>query len=296
MPSYPPIKKCIYCGAFQLPVGLSRFTDEHTIPFAFGGTVVLPEASCITCMEIINKEIETPILLQDWGPVRVKRNFPSRSRRRNRSRKTTVDLKTIDGNTIRLQYQDYSCPFPIYRYSAPREISGLARTEDWWKIEIYMDMAEEIKTIKSFPEWDRTHLITLRNDIFARMLAKIAHAIAAGEYGLNGLVTYLPDIILGNDGDFAQFVGSSPNQGPIIPNSHHEISPRLHYTGQKLLYIIDLRLFPSIASPTYNIVVGEVILDNPEHISVLRKHCADGKLKDFPIEDFDFVPASSFRI
>ncbi len=88
---YSPIRECIYCGVTKLPAGVSRFTDEHVIPLALGGNLVLREASCTACARIINKQIETPVLFKEWGYLRIKRGFPSRNKNNKReARKTGV--------------------------------------------------------------------------------------------------------------------------------------------------------------------------------------------------------------
>jgi hypothetical protein len=45
---YLPIRRCIYCGTCVADkrAATARFGDEHIIPFAFGGRLELPEASC----------------------------------------------------------------------------------------------------------------------------------------------------------------------------------------------------------------------------------------------------------
>ena len=38
---YPPVRRCIYCGATTSPLG-----KEHIIPYGLGGSMILPRASC----------------------------------------------------------------------------------------------------------------------------------------------------------------------------------------------------------------------------------------------------------
>ena len=73
---YPAVGRCIYCGATEPPLGARRFTDEHIIPLALGGNLILQEASCTDCAAIINREIETPVLSLNGGLPTNQAKFP----------------------------------------------------------------------------------------------------------------------------------------------------------------------------------------------------------------------------
>ena len=45
---YPPVGRCIYCFASNCNLG-----DEHIIPQALGGNIILHGASCSACDKII---------------------------------------------------------------------------------------------------------------------------------------------------------------------------------------------------------------------------------------------------
>src|SRR5271165_2543948 len=54
---YEPIGRCIYCGAKRYTSNdpLAKLGDEHIIPLAFGGNLLLPEASCRACEKITSR-------------------------------------------------------------------------------------------------------------------------------------------------------------------------------------------------------------------------------------------------
>src|SRR4051794_2543668 len=109
MPTYPPVGRCIYCGETKLPRGVLRFGNEHIIPLALGGNLVLPEASCRECEKIINREIENPILRQEWGHLRTRRDFPSRNKALRKHR-THLMMRGTDGAPIPIPIKDHSTP------------------------------------------------------------------------------------------------------------------------------------------------------------------------------------------
>jgi hypothetical protein len=82
---FPPVGECIYCGK---KAGLS---DEHIVPFALAGNLILPDASCKKCREITSL-IEWRVLRGFMFDARVVGNFPSR---RKKVRPSTVRTKLI---------------------------------------------------------------------------------------------------------------------------------------------------------------------------------------------------------
>jgi hypothetical protein len=50
---FPPVKCCIYCGAQDCKLG-----DEHIIPQALGGNMILPAAACRECERMVGSQLE----------------------------------------------------------------------------------------------------------------------------------------------------------------------------------------------------------------------------------------------
>lgn len=56
---YPPVGQCIYCGRMPPEVALE---EEHIIPLAINGGLILPDASCRRCADAINTDFEQDFL------------------------------------------------------------------------------------------------------------------------------------------------------------------------------------------------------------------------------------------
>jgi hypothetical protein len=99
---------------------------------------------------------------------------------------------------------------------------------------------------------------------FARFLAKMAHAFAVGEIGINGFHPTLCPIILEREPHFVfHYVGSGAGDEPASTRLH-ELSIRrqkqlLATPGGSVrdLFVVRIRLFARHGSPTHYIVVGE---------------------------------------
>lgn len=278
---YPAVDRCIYCGATE-PPGASRFTDEHIIPLALGGNLILPRASCTDCAAIINREIETPVLFKEWGYLRIKRNFPTRSKKKRATRREYVTHTRLDGRPMQIPVRDYTCPVPLYKFKQARILNGLPRGDDnfHWTMEILSTPDEEAEMQRKFPEWNRRHSILMQPYQFARLLAKIAFSYAVAEYGLGAFRPLVVDIIRGRSDDYFYSVGGELEIQAAIPGGDHvtDIKVLFRSTRQALL-IVDVRLFSQIRTPAYHIVVGEIDLDNPPHAAAFERHRAQGKLE-----------------
>jgi hypothetical protein len=259
-----------------------RLTDEHIIPLALGGNLVLPKASCLDCAAVINKQIETPVLFKEWGYLRIKRQFPSRSKRRKGvSRREHITLTSRRGHPMRVPILDYSCPVPLYKFKEARILSGMPRGDDnyHWTMEMLSSAEEEERMLRKFPEWNRQHSFRAQPFEFARLLAKIAFSYTVAEYGLGGFTPLVHDLILGRSEDYFQTVGGTMEAQPAIPGGDHVINIKVLFRSPtQARLIVDVRLFSQIRTPAYHVVVGEIDLQNNQHATTFARHRSEGKM------------------
>ena len=166
--------RCIYCGSTEPSSGARRFGDEHVVPLALNGALVLPEASCKSCERVINKEIETQLLTDEWSQFRAKYGLPTR---RPKNRPKTVVLGTLTGGQFHVPVKEYTAPVPLYRFSTARILSGAqpVANSDAWTLNIFVDGDEEVRLQHRYPHWDRKHIIKPEPYRFARFIAKVAY-------------------------------------------------------------------------------------------------------------------------
>lgn len=284
---YEPIGKCIYCPSDKLVASDTLFSDEHIIPLALGGNLILPNASCDECARIINSEIETPILQEEWGYFRIRRNFPTRSRkRRGNNRRTHIKLTRTNGSLLKIPISDYSSPVPMYLFSEARIFTDAPRIFDTgngpqWDVKFYTDHDAELEMKKKYPEWSGVHRLKMRPFEFARMLAKIAYSYVAAEYGLGFFKPYVLDVIFGRSDDCFKFVGGKFDILDAIQDGDHitNISILFRSSFQAFL-IVEIRLFSQIKSPAYHVVVGEIDLRNELQATAFEKFRQRGRIVD----------------
>jgi hypothetical protein len=282
---YPPLGRCIYCGVTELPPSIYRFGNEHIIPLSMGGNLVLQEASCKKCERIINKEVETPITSHEWGYFRANRGFPTRNNKNRGSnkkdRKMYIELRTLDGNPLKIPISDYSAPVFLYKFGEARILYGVSEGNDHlrWTVDVLTDHDAEMRMQQKFPNWDKKHTLKTRPHEFARLLAKIAYGYSVAELGFGTFDVFVKDIIIGQSNDYFNFVGGSYDILPPIPGGDHITNISFKFTSsKKALVIVDIRLLSQTSTPNYHVVVGEIDLENPEHLKSFDQHRINGKL------------------
>lgn len=247
-----PVGYCIYCGANDCD--LSR---EHIVPFALGGNVVLPKASCSKCAAITSK-FERFVAKEVLGPFRVRGGAPTR---RPNLRPTELPLELIDFDGGRREVEVASGEHPatliLPVFAKPRILTlpGEERRET-----LKMWLALPDSEVLSLPQ--RHGASAMRLGIFeflsfCRLLAKISHGAAFLDLAWTNLwQPLLPDLILGRTDKYDILVGGTD----CVQNSPEDLGCPVFFEsvdiGEERYLVAELRLFANQGSPTYRVVVG----------------------------------------
>lgn len=242
----------------------------------------MPESSCRDCEKIINREIETPINSQEWGPIRAARNFPTRNKKK---RQIHVKLRRRDGSPLKVPVSDYSAPTPLYLFGQARILSGLPHGTDHlrWTIKMLLDHDSEIAMKAKYPDWDGAHIFKTRPHEFARLIAKIGYGYATAELGSATFDPLVTDIIRGNSDDYFYTVGGSHDIGPATKGGDHKMNIHMLVKDGGILVIVDIRLFSQAETPDYHVVVGRIDLQNPQQMASFEQHRLNGRVEIVPL-------------
>lgn len=266
VPPAPPrirhIGHCIYCGRRDYADGETRkMGDEHVIPFGLNGDIILTDASCQAC-ERITGRVETITLGHHLiGPRRL---MGLQSRTKPAKQPKTLPVFALEpGGTRKVQIgiDDYPAALfmlplvtpPILSLVAGRPVESPRHPPfvHWFSYD-----AEVLRAKYGLDHW-ATQSLDMR--YFCRMLAKIGHAFAVFELGVDGFRPILTDII--RDPDRASraaigFVGGL-HPSPPPPRSLHQLSVgRATIEGGTTFVVVRIRLFAQFGAPVYSVVVG----------------------------------------
>jgi hypothetical protein len=253
---------CIYCGS---KVDL---TDEHVMPYALGGNLVLKKSSCRECAKETGK-LEQRLLRGHWWPYRLCLGLPSRT-----SHKEIRDLPIkiicsdnteIDG-FLPVALQTIAL---ILDFDPPSLLSNEIRDDIPNAARLFMT------TLGQFPNsalvnGDK-YILNMNEKInipinydasdLCRFLAKVAHGYAISRRGINACSEYfLCSIILGNTIGSQTYIGATSNSYIALEiskiNGLHAIIDNEN-NGYLSVYI---QLFRSsvYTSPIYEVIVGKI--------------------------------------
>jgi len=248
-----PAGRCIYCGSKQ------DLSDEHILPYGLSGPTAIPRASCPKCARITGA-IERDVLRGALWPLRVYRDLKSRTKHRDAPSTIQVTLVYDDGREENVQLPIEDAPiffiFPIFAppatvdpqgYTSGIRVRGTASigTGDRHKQVLTQYGATSLRITQT------TMPVT-----FARMIAKIAYAMAFADGSLARLGTRFPVVpaILGQTDDIGRWVGSYTDEPPRHPKLlHHLVGREFPDRG---LFVYEVQLFADSQAPCYTVVLG----------------------------------------
>lgn len=246
---------CIYCGASK------DLTDEHVIPFALDGKLVLPKSSCIDCSAITSR-FEHDVLRGFMLQARTVGRLPTR-RPRQRPSEFGLQLDIAGKQETRLiESADFPALLQLPVFLPPGVLERRSPSGQFSVVGVHTIRfgKHPLMVLKQFMA-SRIHLTaTIQIGAFTRFLAKIAYSYSVGVRGTVDIskASVLP-YIRGEVDDGAPWIGSSsftsnPNiQGALhtLAFVKHELNPEF----QGLLDSVRIRLFASSGGPGYEVVV-----------------------------------------
>jgi hypothetical protein len=259
-PEYPPFRKCIYCDDTiyshdplnrKYPLGA-----EHIIAEGLGGTLEIPEASCQKCEEATGAVVESDVLGRTMKAIRV--HLRLRKSSSGPPPKTLPLTLTSVGKqkAMEIPIEDYPILFVMYAYGPPN-IDGSEGMPTLYSA-VLVRIKHDPRLL--FQKYGITAFATayLDNVMMCRMLAKIGHALAVAEIGIETFKPLLPNLIRkGDDQREMRFIGGASTSMTVPPNTLHHLSLGYQKIKTKTYVVAHIQLFASYGAPTYAVVVGE---------------------------------------
>jgi hypothetical protein len=244
---------CIYCGTRGV-----ELLDEHVVPLSLEGQHILEGASCRPCADITSR-FEGDVARDMWGDAR--NSFNVRSRRK-RKRKTDIVLAdpANPARRVKVPYAEYPAPMVFYKMGRAGLLEGLPDTVDvsnWWQ---FVAITDDVKAKVFEQKFGVPLTARFRHmpESFACLLAKIGYC---------NLLTIL------DPGDFRPIclpyiLGERKNPSYVVGGAleiakSEPVGYRLDVVGfgstERIMLVAEIRLFANAGTPTYHVVVGDVI-------------------------------------
>src|SRR5919108_3228676 len=255
---------CIFCGARGVVL-----TDEHVIPISLGGVHMLEGASCRACADVTTK-FERDVARDMWGDARISYNVQSR---RKKERKTHIILAdpADPARRVKVPYSEYPALMVFYKMGRAGLLEGLPDTVDVSTAWQMVGVSDDIKA-KGFQEKfgvPLTARVRHMPDSFARLLAKIGYCNLLTMLDPEDFRPICLPYIMGDRKNPSYVVG-----GTVEIAEPERVGYRLSTVAfgslEQLMLVAEIRLFANVATPTYHVVVGDV-LGTEKVAAALRK-------------------------
>ena len=250
-----PVGECVYCGAKD------ALSDEHIVPFALGGNIILPDASCPRCAKITGA-LEQRVLRGFMYRARTTGRFPTR---RPRERPTTHVVTLLRGDQpIQTEVPaDQEPGFLLLPLLAPPQFFSGASTTTGIVVSgietLYFGVNPD-EFMKSRGASGLRQTDNLDVTSFARMIAKIGYCYICARLGIppRAEVPVLP-FILGTRDDGGQWVGSvnyatqAERDGANIALAH--TTYQSHAEPHVVVLVARVKLFAKAGATGYEVVI-----------------------------------------
>lgn len=247
-----PVGHCIYGPAHSGPL-----SDEHIIPFALGGYLVLPQSSCKECAAETSR-FEAAILRGGFRAFKEAIKLPSRTKERPKE----LPLFCVNGDEnlkVMVPVEDYpltlALPYFIGPYLARLPDTLYNQKEPWvFAAQIKLDVLAKNYGIESFGT------VSVDSLAFARLLAKIALGLTVSYYGPSNVIPFVAEMIRQDcKYDYRRYIGSCDDARPPVDGDvTHEFFHRVAIADGVRLLVCQIRLFASLGAPSYHVIVGQL--------------------------------------
>jgi hypothetical protein len=252
---YPAVGRCIYCQAERYDTTRRMLSEEHIVPFALNGNLVLPEAVCRKCQKITHQPEES-LLLQSAKAYRAQTGYQSR-------KKHPRELPLFDvngtGQKVMVPIEDYPRTLGLFFWPLPRLLSGRDPSHMHPMDKLWIDLDQQAEIEKRLNErgiytWRG---YDIKNEMIFGLISKIAHAYTALEFSLDGFQPFLLDYILRQEGDIQYLVGGTeePERETDMP---YRLGHEIQNVGRTRCIVVTVQVLADRLAPTFLAVSGSI--------------------------------------
>lgn len=249
--SYSPVGQCIYCGSKE---DLER---EHIIPYALGGTTILPLSTCRNCAKITG-HFEQEVLRGPMWPVRKLLGLKSRTKYADAPETMQLLIcKNEEEKQIEVPLEEYPIVLHFLIFDPP------GYGNEHYKNKIMLvgvnSISFGIKPEEVMKKYRADKLVLKDRPYkpveFAQVIAKIgySYAVATGEIKKIKGQPLLLSALLGKSNDIGKWVGTS-QKNEVYQNLLHRLAS--FEEKEKGLLIIEVQLFANSHTPIYEVIIG----------------------------------------
>jgi hypothetical protein len=253
MPYFPSPGRCIYCGSTD------NLSDEHIIPQALGGRYVLALASCEVCRKKTH-QFETRVARDMYWPLRIRLGVRG-SRKHRKERPTHWPGVLVNGQkaeALKVEAGKFPILYYVFELPEPGILLGEppTNTNPPLQISLVGDDSHVRALVEEYGADSLQFSATMYWGDFCRQIAKICHAYAVSQFGLDAIEYCLPPVILGDAPGLGHLVGGAKKEETLPPGTDLGLA-LFELNGATYIGGMTTILGPG-RFPVYKAVVGRV--------------------------------------
>jgi hypothetical protein len=264
--NYPPSGQCLYCQADIAAYAPDDITNEHIVPRALNGSLILLNGACSACAKLSNESYENTALNNDLLIARRLLELKKSRHRGKKHNKPPMPLPAVakgdhtqsdgaDMFTEALSKDEYPQIFGLVLFPPAGLLKGIDRGAGIASMRIqFFNLGPKQSTASGV-----TTRYPFVNGPFAKMIAKIGYCYAVAERGFSAFDgDPIRDLLAGRRNDVYNFVGNI--ETPEVLTNRHLHALYFRDRGDWLTVLV--HLFASCnadeKTPTipYEVVVG----------------------------------------
>jgi hypothetical protein len=224
----------------------------------------LPKASCERCRRL-TKEFEQTCARFIFGRFRVVHGLPT-DHPRQRPSHLSIEIEQ-NGNIQNFDapIADYpGAPLFLLTWAKPGILRSARRSDTLLRdvqfqfiMPVLKDIDERFDRIGLSPGIYAYVPIGFEVVSFAQFIAKISHALAVAEFGIDSFDPYLPPLIRGRHQDVPFYVGTNRQHSPFSSAKDHRGSFEIISVGSDKYLCCNLQLLAGFRLPIYQAVVAK---------------------------------------
>jgi hypothetical protein len=250
------VEKCIYCGSTD------QLSDEHIMPQSMGGRVILPKASCEVCRRKTEK-FERVVARTMYWPLRLKIGIKGK-RHHKRPTHWLAEIDDVEGEKVErraLPVQEIPTAYIVAEMPPAGMFTGEPPSDGSPAMQIHMkgNKAELARMAESLGvgRWELTQ--NFHWGAFSLMLAKIAHAWAAAQVGVDTFEHLLAPLIRGEAHYYRWLIGGrGPTSEVLTPPN--DLALCVHIIDGKPMLLVHMTFFGH-RFPIYTVIVGRLLAE-----------------------------------
>ncbi len=247
------VSACVYCGSEE------DLTDEHVIPYAWGGNLQIHDGACERCRECTSRFENFALNDGSMPTVRQALRLQSRSKHKSASRSIKVILaKDCFAKEAEIEASQAPLVLGFPQFSKPRRLAGAGDSplslEGW----VTTAFGQDIDTFMCEQNTNRLQVHEARKHPvqFAQTIAKIAYTYGCVD-GVFEFISGSRDLVSAfmNEPDkLGGFVGTKPSPYDVFSGMDFRLEYALKASTRQVY--MEVQPFSSVPAPTYLVVLG----------------------------------------